>query len=390
MRVVSVSSLLPETNYFRYLAQALEKAGVDITVYSDTQEENLHTGLKKVRLVWNKSIWYPFRILWRLWDEKKPLIVHLHHEVGMFGGPKTALLFPFLLLSLKVFRVKVVTTIHAVVAPDQIDSTFLETFAFPPSPVLAWPVKLFFIFLYLFIVRFSDAVIVHTPGLSDLLIQHYRASKDKITVIHHGVPEQVPLNNPKPEAAWSNKLDTDKFACYFGYFHRRKGLEYIIDGFSSLAVTHPDFKLVLAGGALQEDYQSSLKQKVTELGLVDRVIFTGFVSQMELYWLLENSLFVLQPATYSISASGPLAQVIAFEKPVIGNQVGVLAEEIEDGVNGLLALTRSSKDICQKMKLLLDNDDLRLRLSRGMARIHRERGWPRIAELTKEVYSHLV
>jgi len=98
-------------------------------------------------------------------------------------------------------------------------------------------------------------------------------------------------------------------------------------------------------------------------------------------------LFVLQPATYSIAASGPLAQVIAFEKPVLGNQIGVFAQEIQDNVNGLLALSCNSADMASKMELLINDDVLRAKISQGIGRLHTERSWGNIAGITGDLYN---
>ena len=387
MKVIFVSTLLPETNYFCYLAKALEQSGVDITVYADKNEQNKKTGLSKTKLVWSKSLLYPWQILSELLKENEPSLVHLQHEINMFGGPLTALIFPVLLIGLRLHQVKIVTTVHAVVAPEQIDQDFLETFAFPPLDVLVWPVKIFFTFLYWLIGFFSDALIVHTAGLKDMLVDSYHVDSEKISVIFHGVPEKVPTNNPKPDVSWASGLEPSRYICYFGYFHRRKGLEYVLDAFSKVSVNHPDLKLVLAGGTLQKDYEETLKTQSAGLGLLGRVIFTGFVSQDQLYWLLENSLFVLQPATYSIAASGPLAQVIAFEKPVLGNQIGVFAQEIQDNVSGLLALSCNSADMASKMELLINDDVLRAKISQGIGRLHKERSWGNIAGITGDLYN---
>lgn len=390
MNVVFVSTLLPETNYFKYLAKALEEAGVGITVYADKKEENKKTDLRNIKLVWSKSIFYPIQIVKELLKESNVDLIHLHHEINMFGGPVTALLYPILLFVLWLHKIKIVTTIHAVVSPEQINEDFLETFAFPSLSFLVWPVKVFFSFLYWLIGYFSCAVIVHTPSLKNYLIKYYNVPESKISVIPHGVPEDVPEVISFPDSPVFAGLQTNKFACYFGYFHRRKGLEYVLEAFSRVSINYPDFRLVLAGGTLQKDYEQALKDLVAKLGLVNRVVFTGFVSQKELYWLLKNSLFVLQPSTYSIAASGPLAQVIAFEKPVLGNDIGVFAEEITDGETGLLALARSSCDMSVKLEALIKDDSLRQKISQGLSRLHQERAWDKIAHTTKNLYQYLL
>ena len=125
-----VSSILPATNYTAYLIEALQKKFIrqaDILVYTNLDQENLKTSLKNVKLVWDKTPAYPFQILKQILKDN-PQIVHIQHEINMFGYWPTAIVFFLLPLFLKIIGKKVLITVHAVVTQDQIDIKFLETF----------------------------------------------------------------------------------------------------------------------------------------------------------------------------------------------------------------------------------------------------------------------
>jgi glycosyltransferase involved in cell wall biosynthesis len=387
MKVGYVSTLQPDTNYFRYLALALQERGVDLRVYADRNPKNLDVGLKKVHLLWSPGDrLYPLHIL-RQALRDRPDVVHLHHEVGLFGGPINASIFPFVPFLLWLFGCRVVTTIHAVVKPALIDLHFLETFAWPPRKFLLWPVKIYFFLLYWSIVLFSRKVIVHAKLLKEELVGDYRCPSEKITVVPHGVPEEVehpPLLTG--ETGWGKKLEGQPFLLYFGYLHRRKGLETLLESWVEVIKAQAGVKLVLAGGTLQPDYGQSLAKRVTALGLAEHVVLTGFVTQKQLRYLLDRCLFVVLPATYSIAASGPLAQVIAHEKPVIVTRVGVFGEEIREGENGLLARLNDSQDWARQILKLWRDRELLEKLQEGMKVLHRVRGWPPVAALTVKVY----
>lgn len=65
---------------------------------------------------------------------------------------------------------------------------------------------------------------------------------------------------------------TDKVLVYMGSFFEFSGLDVVVKGMVGELAEHPDLRLVLIGsGALD----STLRRLVTELGLADRVIFTG-------------------------------------------------------------------------------------------------------------------
>lgn len=391
MKVGFVSTLQPDTNYFRYLALALQERGVDLRVYADRSPKNLEVGLKCVHLLWSPGDrLYPLHILRQAWRDR-PEVVHLHHEVGLFGGPINASIFPFVPFLLWLFGFKVVTTVHAVIKPALIDLRFLETFAWPPRKMLVGPVKVYFFLLNWAIVLFSRRVIVHAKLLKEQLVNDYRCPAGKIVVVPHGVPETVehPLSLPE-RTEWGRKLNGRPFILYFGYLHRRKGLETLLKSLVEIAKAHAEIKLVLAGGTLQPDYGEFLAERVEERGLGGRVVLTGFVTQTQLRYLLDRCLFVVLPATYSIAASGPLAQVIAHEKPVIVTKVGVFGEEIREGESGLLSRVDDAADLARQMRKLLNDGGLLEKLRRGMATLHQARVWSHIAALTVKVYENAI
>ncbi len=391
MKVAYVSTLQPDTNYFRYLALALEKQGIDLVVYADRNPKNLEVGLKNVHLLWAPGDrLYPLHIL-RQALRDRPDVIHLHHEVGLFGGPINASIFPLVPILLRLFGFRVVTTIHAVVRPEEIDRRFLETFNWPQKTYLIYPVKLYFFVLNWVIALFSHRVIVHAEVLRRILGESYHCPVAKIKIIPHGVPEEVEHISVLSESCnFRESLSSGNFLLYFGYLHRRKGIDLLIKSFAKVAVAQPDLKLVLAGGALQKGYDIILRQLISDLVLDGRVIITGFVTQPEIRYLLDHCLFVVLPATYSIAASGPLAQVIAHEKPVIVSALGVYEEEIKDDVTGLLARPNDVDDLSVQILKLLTNEGLRERLAFGMKELHRERGWNNIAGRTIALYEEVI
>ena len=90
---------------------------------------------------------YIFEILRQL-RKDRPDIVHLQHEINMYGGVMTALLFPWLLLLLKIHRYKVVVTIHAAVNRDLIDKKFIYLFHKNPHFVRPFLLKSFFSYIF--------------------------------------------------------------------------------------------------------------------------------------------------------------------------------------------------------------------------------------------------
>lgn len=390
-KIAIASSVLPATNYSAYLIDALQKKmlnGIDVIVYTSKGEDNLKVSIKNIKLIWNKNIFYPYQILRQVLKDK-PDILHIQHEINMFGGIATAIVFPILPVLLKLVKVKIIITVHAVVACKDINKDFLETFLGPRKEILILFIKLFFSLLYKTIGFFANKIFVHADVLKYILIDDYKIKEDKIIVVHLGIPEKIEFDkNYNPVCCWSRLISDKPFILYYGYFHRRKGIEIIIQSFERIIKKFPELNLVIAGGTLQKDYEQKLKILIQKLHIEKNVIFTGFVEEMDLGWLLSSCKFVLLPAIYSISASGPLAQAIAYHKPVIVSDIGVFKEEITDCVDGLKA-DNSIEDWARKIELLIRDKKIYEKISYNLEKKHNKRKWSRIAEVTGSVYRKL-
>lgn len=392
-----ITTLMPETHYSRYLIEALcknDRNKMSLFIYANKEEkikafDNINIKFNKC---WSQNFFYPFQIARHAIKDKVDM-VHLQHEINMYGGMLTAILFPFLVVLLKITGIKVIVTIHAIVPKNEIDINLLETFSWPKNRILSIIVGLVLSYIYAATCSFSDTLIVHSEYLKSVLITDYRAKKDKILVIPHGVPMQndsTDLN--EINAFWWDKINSNKIILNFGYVVRRKGLEYLIDAFEGVSKKYDDYVLVITGGTLKghEEYVESLKIIIGEKGLSDRIIFTSFVKETELRNLFMMSEFVVLPALYSISASGPLAQAISYHKPTIGTNIGVFREEVNDGVNGILCLPRDSKSLEKAILNLIENPVLLQKMSENMKKKAEVRSWHNIAIRTFSVYENLM
>jgi len=392
IKIAMISSILPATNYTAYLIEALQKKfsqKMETFVYTGLEKENKKANLKNIKLVWSKDLAYPFQVLKQVLKDK-PQIVHIQHEINMFGDWPTALIFPLLPFLLKMTRVKVVVTIHAIVSQKQIDIKFLETFWRSEKKFFVPLMKIFFYLLFKIIGWFSDKIIVHSQGLKNILVKDYGLNGKKITVILEGIPDEIKLiKKEKVTKQIVEQIQDRQFMLYYGYLHKRKKVGLLFEALQLINKKHPQILLVIAGGTLQKDYEEELKKMVLRLNLAKKVVFLGFVEENDLNWLINQSLFVLLPASYSIAASGPLAQIIAHHKPFIASRMGVFEEEIKDGVEGLLA-DNSVAEWALKSNQLIEDKELVKRMTFNLKKKHQQRTWSIIAKQTYNLYQTLI
>jgi glycosyltransferase involved in cell wall biosynthesis len=126
-----------------------------------------------------------------------------------------------------------------------------------------------------------------------------------------------------------------------------------LEAAARLATVVPEARFVVAGGDLFHDhpgYRAHLEARAAELGLRDRILFTGY--QPDVARLLESFDVLVHPATRE-----PLGRVIleamAMGKPVVAVNACGPSEIIRHGIDGLLAASDGSNDLADAVLSLI-------------------------------------
>jgi len=154
-----------------------------------------------------------------------------------------------------------------------------------------------------------------------------------------------------------------------------KGQDRAIASVARLAGKFPQLKLVLAGngsfssarGGLglskSETWRSHLEETARSLGVTERVVFTGHVSQHELDCLYERCAFTVLPSTNEGFGLVVVESWLHRKPALVTDRAGV-AELIENGANGLLFDPDDPGALDRQMRRLLrDRGGLRARLT---------------------------
>ncbi len=393
-RVAILTSFDPPTHYSRYLTQALARATPQWQLAAVVERDTSPPppGIT-VLPAWQRGALAYF-CAYEAIRRFHPDLVHIQHELTMYGGPLSTALFPLLLALLRLEGFPVVTTVHAVVAPWEVDDDFLRAFGLSGRPWRQTAVRLLFRAIYRAIGILSDEVIVHSPWMRRQLVLGYSIPKARVSTIPIGISEQPETapQEPSTEPWWDCSLHDAPFFLFFGYLVRRKGLEYLIKAFSQFATTHPKHRLVIAGGVLeyQRDYASKLAEQVQGTSVANRILFTGFLEPEAIHWLYTHCLAVVLPYAYSISASLPLSFAYQHGKPVVGTSLGSLCDDIHHHVNGLLVEPRSVSALHDGLARIADDDALRAQLAAGATATARARTWNQCAQSTVTVYDNVL
>ena len=149
---------------------------------------------------------------------------------------------------------------------------------------------------------------------------------------------------------------------YSGRLAVEKNLPLLLQCFAGVAQVLPHVHLLLLGAGLAQ-YEEELQARVAELGLTDRVRFTGLIDQEQLPGYLGMcDIFV----TASVSEVHPLSiiEAMAAGLPILGIDSVGISDTVQDGKTGLLA-TRDPASFTARMTQLCLDADMRKRMGQA-------------------------
>ncbi len=285
-------------------------------------EEYEDKGIKVIRC-FNKSPRYFIQLCKEI-KKINPDIIHIQQELALYGNIITAWLLQFFLLLLK-RNYKTVITLHGVISIKAINKDFIKE-NYAKYPVLL--VKLGFYFIYKPICLFVGKIIVHEKCFKDTLIEEYRVKKEKIEVIHHGVPD---LKAMKKELACERLglYPGRDIVLFMGYLTGYKGLELLIEGFSGYSKVNSNAFLIIGAGKhprlandinYLEEY-SRLESKAKALIPENMYKWVGFIPDDLVTTYYSAADVSAYPYTIQMSSSGPMAIAVGHEKPFLASIV---------------------------------------------------------------------
>jgi glycosyltransferase involved in cell wall biosynthesis len=144
---------------------------------------------------------------------------------------------------------------------------------------------------------------------------------------------------------------------------------------------NPDLLLVLGGkkDALYEQHEKQVKQ----LGISDSVVFTGFVSELQLKWLFQNCKVYVFPSL-SEGFGLPGLEAMMHRAPVAASEATCLPEVYGDAAQYFNPL--DPYDMARTINELLTNKRLRTQMIIAGHKQADKYSWARMAEQTLKVY----
>jgi glycosyltransferase involved in cell wall biosynthesis len=170
--------------------------------------------------------------------------------------------------------------------------------------------------------------------------------------------------------------------------HYFKGMPILLAALARLQ-QDPHVRLLVVGdGDLRPAYQ----RQAQTLGVGDRVVFCGRVSDRELpaHYRLAD-LLVLPSTTMGEAFGLVLLEAMASGKPVIASNLPGVRSVVSDGVDGLLFKPGDVRDLAERIDTLLADPQRRQRMGeRGRVKVEEKYAWPRVIPRLVKTYGEVL
>ena len=144
-----------------------------------------------------------------------------------------------------------------------------------------------------------------------------------------------------------------------GRLQRWKGQDVFLRAAARVAAAHPEARFAVVGddeeGLERPDYAGELRRLARELGIEDRVVFTGHADPAMWY----DASDVLVSASDHEPFGLAIIEAMAMGRPVVAIAQGGPAEVIDDGRTGVLVARRDPEELAAGICRLLEDADLR-------------------------------
>jgi glycosyltransferase involved in cell wall biosynthesis len=216
---------------------------------------------------------------------------------------------------------------------------------------------------------------------------HWGVDPERVSITYNAcAPSYRRLATPPGELSTLKRLGLQEpYLFHISRHSHRKNPEAIASAFARVARSEeiPGLKLVLAGKGWEDD---DLKARLRDLGVLDRVVFTGFVAEEEVVELYNGAFAFLFPSR----AEGfgmPNVEAMACGCPVITSNAFALPEIVGDAA--LIVEPEDHDALAAAILRLHREPELRSRLiAKGVDRAA-SYSWEKSARTVLEIYSRL-
>ncbi|MDY0238357.1 MAG: glycosyltransferase family 4 protein [Campylobacterales bacterium] len=181
--------------------------------------------------------------------------------------------------------------------------------------------------------------------------------RPKIVTWYNGVPKPVIINeNKKKELKRSFGIEDEFIVCIVARVEEAKGQYIVLEAVEKLRLNGKKAIALVVGHYTNKEYFDNLVKKYS------KDIFTGFASNAnELIQISDCKVLATKNETFGMAIMDAMRCGVC----VLGSDSGGPLESIEHMKTGLHFKTMDSDDLYERLKLIIENEELRERLAKA-------------------------
>jgi glycosyltransferase involved in cell wall biosynthesis len=249
----------------------------------------------------------------------------------------------------------------------------------------------------------ADRLLVTAPGHADVLnsrFAHRRLDATYVPIAPNIPVAPVDAADVRSSVRASLGLPPDApLALFFGFLHRVKGLERLIEAVAAARRVLPGLRLVLAGGGESHSVPAGaaaamrrgLEDVARRHGVERHVIFTGYLGEDQVSRLFRAADAAVFPFDAGVTAkSGSLLAALAHGVPTIATSPPGVLDRLTEADGVLRVPPRNTAALADALLLVLSDPALAARLAAAGRSCATRWTWANIAELHAQMYDEVL
>ena len=207
---------------------------------------------------------------------------------------------------------------------------------------------------------------------------------NKKLFVRAGLPENKIYVKPNFfQDLGNNSKQDENYAIYLGRISEEKGVRILVEAWGKIK----RFKLLIIGDGPK-------RKKCEELALKEKIKnieFLGFQPRRKVLELIKSASFLIIPSLCYETFGMTIGEAFSAGKPVVGSNLGNIAEIIKHGETGLLFRPRDPDDLAEKIQWMIDNPKERQRMGENAYQEYLEKYTPeKNFKMLMEIYEDVL
>ncbi|ERT08179.1 glycosyl transferases group 1 family protein [Lyngbya aestuarii BL J] len=235
-----------------------------------------------------------------------------------------------------------------------------------------------------------SATVFHATSFEELLAIRSLGFRQPIAIIPNGVEFEDPIIKYDREILTQDfpELKNKKWLLFLSRIHPKKGVYNLLLTWNIISEIFDDWHLIIAGPD-SLGYQTKLELLVAELGVQQRVTFTGMLSADKKKTALSNAnLFVLP--TYSENFGIAIAEALAYGVPVITTKGAPWEDLLTYDCGWWIENTRPTLAAALTEAMQLSDQERQAMGLKGRNLVKTQYSWDSIAQEMSKVYQWII